>query len=160
MMTDVGREAYVWQVVHVGDKAADLVHSHQAMQRYVDGLMGGLRAQYTKEQDRPGCLSELLTCCLPSLSGRSTATRLSKRPGRRSAWSSTSGLLVAAMQITTLSCRHSNQAKHKIIHTFPKCLKSLTQCLMSPHAGILPCLARGMWQECIRQRTGLQGKEN
>lgn len=50
-----------------------------------------------------------LTCWRPSLSGRSTDTRLSKRPGRRSAWSSTSGRLVAAMQMTTLSCKHRNR---------------------------------------------------
>mmetsp|Transcript_26857 Transcript_26857/g.69642 ORF Transcript_26857/g.69642 Transcript_26857/m.69642 type:complete len:438 (+) Transcript_26857:248-1561(+) len=42
-------------------------------------------------------------CCRPILSGRSTATRRSKRPGRSSALSSTSARLVAAMQMTRFS---------------------------------------------------------
>ena len=37
-------------------------------------------------------------------SGRSNVTRRSNRPGRRSAWSSTSGLFVAAMTITFSVC--------------------------------------------------------
>mmetsp|Transcript_15987 Transcript_15987/g.34543 ORF Transcript_15987/g.34543 Transcript_15987/m.34543 type:complete len:320 (+) Transcript_15987:2096-3055(+) len=45
----------------------------------------------------------LRICSRPMRSGRSTDTRRSNRPGRSNAGSSTSGLLVAAMQMTTLS---------------------------------------------------------
>jgi hypothetical protein len=44
---------------------------------------------------------------LPMRSGRSTATLLSKRPGLSRAGSKTSALLVAAMQMTILSCFES-----------------------------------------------------
>ena len=44
----------------------------------------------------------LKICSLPILSGLSTGTRLSNLPGLNSAGSKTSGLLVAAMQITIL----------------------------------------------------------
>ena len=44
---------------------------------------------------------------LPMRSGRSTATLLSKRPGLSRAGSNTSALLVAAMQMTILSCFES-----------------------------------------------------
>lgn len=78
---------------------AHLVSNAKASRQSQTSLMSS--QQKTKKPNSKVCL-------LPVRSGRSTATRLSKRPGLSRAGSSTSALLVAAMQITILSLSDSN----------------------------------------------------
>mmetsp|Transcript_9700 Transcript_9700/g.16640 ORF Transcript_9700/g.16640 Transcript_9700/m.16640 type:complete len:482 (+) Transcript_9700:983-2428(+) len=84
-------------------RAAMMAASFMRFSRSAPLKPGVRRATFSKSTSPPRVLPRECTCRIlmrPCTSGRSTVTWRSKRPGRRSAWSSTSGLLVAASTIT------------------------------------------------------------